>query len=327
MNKIKIVVMGGPWLEWIPDFRTASDKLEIVGAPTREDLQKEIVDADGLIGRLPREAFRAASKLRWVQSIGVGFETMLYPEMIDSDVVITNTAGAYDSVIGEHAMAHILAHTRGIVGHEQNRKDRKWTREVPVMQIDGLTACVLGLGSIGRAICKRLHAFGLKVIAVDVQAETPPEGVDQVVRPDGMLDAVATADFVVVALPLVEATEGIVNAECFDRMKDTAYVINIARGPLINQADLIEALQSGKIAGAGLDVFETEPLPEDNPLWDMPNVSFTPHIASQCDEGNHNIKNIFTDNLRRFANEEPLNNIIDKEKGYLVIRNYLQGTD
>ena len=319
MDKTKIVVMGGRWMDWIPQFETASDKLDIVGAPTSEELLREVVDADAVIGRLPRDAFLAANKLKWVQSIGVGFESMLYPEMIDSDVLITNTAGAYDSVIGEHAMAHILAHTRGILGHERNRKDRKWGwGAVPVIQIDGLTACVLGLGSIGRAIAKRLKAFGLTVLAVDIQATTPPEGVDRVIHPDNLLDGVSEADFVVVALPLIEATTGIVNAECFDRMKDSAYVINIARGGLINEADLIEALQSGKIAGAGLDVFETEALPDDSPLWDMPNVSMTPHIASQCDEGNVNIRNIFIDNLRRFANGEPLENIIDKKKGYLV---------
>lgn len=318
MSKYKAVVMAGRWMDWIPEIQTASDDVTVVGAPTSEDLLREIVDADVVIGRLPREAFLKAERLKYVQSIGVGFETMLYPEMLSSDVQITNTAGAYDSVIAEHAFAHILAFSRGIVRHERNRQERKWTREVPVIQLDGLTACVLGLGSIGRTIAKRLKAFGLTVIAVDVQAAVPPDGVDRVVKPDAMLDALAESDIVVVALPHTPATEGVVNAECFEHMKESAIIVNIARGPIINQPDLIEALQQGKIAGAGLDVFEKEPLPEDNPLWDMPNVSFTPHIASQCDEGNHNIKQIFIDNLRRFANGEPLMNVIDKEKGYLV---------
>ncbi len=318
MPKIKAVVMAGRWIDWISDMKTASEKLHIVGVPTRDDLLREVVDAEVVIGRLPHEAFLKAKKLRWVQSIGVGFETMLYPEMLQSEVIITNTAGAYDSVISEHAMAHILAHSRGISGHERNRKNRKWSREVHVMQIDGLTACVLGLGSIGRTIAKRLHAFGLHVIAVDVQAKTPPEGVARVVHPDHMLDVLPEADIVLVALPLTKSTEGVINAQCFNRMKKTALLINIARGPIVNEPDLITALQTGQIAGAGLDVFETEPLPTNNPLWDMPNVSFTPHIASQCDEGNHNIKQIFIDNLRRYANGETLMNIIDKEKGYLV---------
>jgi len=319
MSKFKAVVMSGRWQAWIPEFQAVSKDLNVVAASTSEDLIREIVDADVVIGRLPREAFLKAKKLNYVQSIGVGFETMLYPEMLASKVHITNTAGAYDSVISEHAMAHILALSRGIIGQERNRKERIWAREaVPVMQLDGLTACVLGLGSIGRTIALRLKAFGLTVIAVDVQATTPPEGVDRVVKPDAMHQALAESDIVVVALPHTPATEGIINAQCFDSMKNSALIINIARGPLINEADLIDALQQGKVAGAGLDVFEKEPLPNDSPLWDMANVSFTPHTASLCGEGDVNIKNIFIENLRRYVNGETLLNIIDKEKGYLV---------
>lgn len=319
MSKYKVVVMSGRWQAWIPEYQAISKDLAVVAASTSEDLMREIVDADVVIGRLPREAFLKAEKLNYVQSIGVGFETMLYPEMLASKVHITNTAGAYDSVISEHAMAHILAFSRGIIGHERNRKDRIWEREgVPVIQLDGLTACVLGLGSIGRTIALRLKAFGMTVIAVDVQATTPPQGVDRVVKPDAMHQALAESDIVVVALPHTPATEGIINAQCFDSMKNSALIVNIARGPLINESDLIDALQQGKIAGAGLDVFEKEPLPKDSPLWDMANVSFTPHTASLCGEGDVNIKNIFIENLRRFVNGEKLINIIDKEKGYLV---------
>jgi len=256
MSKYKAVVMAGRWQDWIPDLQTASEDVTVVGAPTHEDLMREVVDADVVIGRLPREAFLKAEKLHYVQSIGVGFETMLYPEMLQSSVHITNTAGAYDSVISEHAMAHILAFSRGIVRQERNRQKRIWSREVPVIQIDGLTACVLGLGSIGRTIALRLKAFGMTVIAVDVQATTPPEGVDRVVKPDAMLAALAESDIVVVALPHTPATEGIVNAQCFDHMKTSALIVNSARGPLINQPDLIAARQQGKFAGAGMDVFE-----------------------------------------------------------------------
>lgn len=318
MSKIKAVVMAGRWLDWIPEMQAALPDVQIVGAPTHEDLMREIVDADIVIGRLPREAFLKAKKLRVAQSIGVGFETMLYPEMMKSDVLITNTAGAYDEVMAEHAMAHLLALTRKIVASERNRAKRIWKREAGAIQISGLTACVLGLGSIGRAIAHRLNAFGVSVTGVDVQAKTPPEGVARLAKPDQMLNVLAESDIVVIALPHTAATEGIVNAACFNRMKNTAYLINIARGPIVNEPDLIRALQTGQIAGAGLDVFEKEPLPEDSPLWDMPNISFTPHIASQCDEGNRNIKQIFIENLRRYTNGEPLMNVIDKEKGYLV---------
>ncbi|MBT3605454.1 MAG: hypothetical protein HN521_20505, partial [Candidatus Latescibacteria bacterium] len=147
MSKYKAVVMAGRWQNWIPEMQAACKDVDVVSAPTKEDLMREVVDADLVIGRLPKEAFLKAEKLNYVQSIGVGFETMLYSEMLESDVKITNTAGAYDDVIAEHAMAHILAYTRGIVRQERNRREHKWDHGVPHIQIAGLTGCVLGLGS------------------------------------------------------------------------------------------------------------------------------------------------------------------------------------
>ena len=318
MKDIKIVVMKGPWAGWLNHYRAVSPRIAPLAAETDEDLMREVVDAEVVLGRPSREAFLAAECLKWVQSIGVGFETMLYPEMVEGDVVITNTSGAFDPVMGEHAMALILGYTRTIAAHERNRPVRKWVREIPALQIHGKTACVLGLGSIGRSVAARLSAFGVHVIAVDAQAAVPPEGVERVVPPDRMLEAVSEADIVVVALPLTDRTRGLVNAGFFERMRDSALLVNIARGPIVVESDLIEALRSGTIAGAGLDVFEEEPLPESSPLWDMPNVVLTPHSASACPENDEDLRRIFCENLRRYVEEEPLLNIVDKRLGYLV---------
>ncbi|MCZ6635482.1 MAG: D-2-hydroxyacid dehydrogenase [bacterium] len=318
MDQIKVVMMRGRWTAWIDDLNAVSDRVTAVAAETDEDLMREIVDADVVYGRLPREPFRIANKLKWVQSIGVGFETMLYPEMIDSNVVITNTAGAFDSAMAEHALALILSFTRGIIFCERNRKGHLWQQDVPISQIDGQTACVLGLGSIGRAIIDRLPALGVTVTAVDAQVTDPPDGVSKLYSPDQMLDAVAEADFVIVALPLTDGTRGLINADCFARMKDTGYLVNIARGPIVNQADLINALRAHQIAGAGMDVFEKEPLPEDSPLWEMENVVLTPHLGGRSEEGGPNMKNIFVENLKRYVEGKNLLNIIDKQKGYLI---------
>jgi phosphoglycerate dehydrogenase-like enzyme len=318
MKKVKLVVMKGPWAGWLDHYRAISPRIVPVAAVTDEDLMREIVDAEVILGRPDRGAFLAAERLKWVQSIGVGFETMLYPEMLESDVVITNTSGAFDPVMGEHAMALILGYTRAITVHERNRPGRTWVREIPAIQIHGKTACVLGLGSIGRSVVARLSAFGVHVIAVDAQASVPPEGVERVFPPDRMLEAVSEADIVVVALPLTDRTRGLVNAGFFDRMKDSAYLVNIARGPIVAESDLIEALQSGRIAGAGLDVFEEEPLPDSSPLWDMPNVVITPHSASFCPENAEDLRRIFCENLRRYVGGEPLLNVVDKRLGYLV---------
>ena len=319
MQDIKLVVMSGPWAEWLDAFHAVSTRLKAVAAPTPEDLMREIVDAEIVIGRVPREAFLKAEKLCWAQSNGVGFETMLYPEMIESDVVITNTAGALDAPVAEHAMALILSYTRGIVFQERVRAEHTWARGTfTAHQIQDKTACVIGLGTIGRAIVKRLAAFDVRIIAVDAQVTAPPEGVYRLVKPDGMLDALSEADIVVVALPLTDRTRGLVNAECFSRMKKSAYLVNIGRGPIVNEADLIDALKAGEIGGAGLDVFEQEPLPASSPLWDMPNVVIAPHTGGQSAEGFQNLQKVFCENLRRYTSGEPLMNVVDKRQGYVI---------
>ncbi len=319
MDTVKVVILAGPWTEWKEQLESVSPRVVAVAAHSDGDLLQEIADAEVVFGRLPRAPFLEARRLRWVQSIGVGFETMLYPEMIKSDVVITNTAGAFDAAMAESALAFMLAHARGLMGFERDRRDRIWDQHrEAVSQIDGKTACVLGLGSIGRSLATRLHALGLTVTGVDAQVKIPPPEVDRLFNPEGLLEAVSNADYVVVALPMNESTLGLIEAACFSRMKETAFLVNIARGPIVNEADLIRALREKRIAGAGLDVFEEEPLPDDSPLWDMTNVVFAPHSGGYSPEGRENVLRIFKENLRRYLSEEPLLNVVDKEKGYLI---------
>ena len=319
MDKTKFIIMGEPWSQWVTECAAVSPQLEGMAANGTDELLKEVIDAEIIIGRLPREVFLKAERLKWVQSNGVGFETMLYPEMLSSEVIITNTAGALDSAVAEHAVALVLAYTRGLTTFERNRKNRVWTQELPgIFQVDGKTACVAGLGSIGKGIASRLNALGANIIAIDAQVSAPPIGVSKVFPPTQILDALAQSDIVVIALPLTEGTRGLFDSKCFESMKGTALLVNIARGPIVNESHLIEALQSGQIAAAGLDVFEEEPLPDSSPLWDMTNVIFAPHVGGRSAEGRDNIRGIFKENLRRYTNDEPLLNVIDKEKGYLV---------
>ncbi len=319
MSTVKVVMMAGPWTEWREQLESLSPRVKAIAARSDEELLREIPDAEVVYGRLPRAPFLKAGKLRWVQSIGVGFETMLYPEMVESDVVITNTAGAFDAAMAEQALAFMLAHARGLMRYERDRKERIWDRHTDtVTQIHGKTACVLGLGSIGRSIAARLNALGLMVTAVDAQVTTPPAGVRRLFMADELLHAIADADYVIVALPQTEDTNSLIDETCFDRMKDSAFLVNIARGPIVNEADLVRALREKRIAGAGLDVFEEEPLPDSSPLWDMPNVVFAPHSAGYSPEGRGNILRIFKENLRRYLAEEPLMNVVNKKKGYLL---------
>lgn len=315
---IKVVVMEGVWADWTDDYNAVSPEINAVAARTDETLLEEIVDADVVLGRLPRDPFLAAKQLKWVQSIGVGFETMLYPEMIESDVIITNTAGAFDSAMAEHAIALMLSHTRGIVEAERHRRNRFYTRDIEISQVDGRRACVLGLGTIGRNIAVRLHALGLHVVGVDAQVTDLPEGVDELATPDQAIDVASRADFVFVALPLTDRTKGLVNAEWFEAMPDHAYLVNVARGPIVNESDLADALKTEKIGGAGIDVFEVEPLPEESPLWAEPKAVITYHMGGQSNEGLRNMKQIFFENLHRYAKGDPLLNVVDKRKGYVV---------
>ena len=314
----KVVVMAGRWAEWVDDYNAVSPEVNAVAAHTVEALMDEIANADVVFGRMPKEAFLRAKNLKWVQSIGVGFETMLYPEMVESDVIVTNTAGAFDSAMAEHAIALMLSHTRSVVASDRLRKDRTYTRELPLSQVDGRRACVLGLGTIGRNIAIRLHALGLHVVAVDAQVTERPEGVDELATPDQSLDVISRVDFVLIALPLTDTTRGLVNAQWFDAMPDHAYLVNVARGPIVNESDLVDALKEGKIAGAGIDVFEVEPLPESSPLWDEPKAIITYHLGGRSSEGERNMKQIFCENLRRWVKGDPLLNVVDKRKGYVV---------
>ncbi len=318
MKDLKLVVMDGAWADWLEEFESVSYRLKAVAARTKEELQTEVPDADIVFGRLPREPFLAAKKLKWVQSVGVGFETMLYAEMVESEVVITNTAGAFDAAMAEHVLALILSWTRGVIASERNRADRRYTREIPVTQIAGRRACVLGLGTIGRKVSIYLHRLGMRVTAVDAQVTTPPEGVDDLIGPDKLHRVLGRSDFVVVALPLTDGTRGLFDKNCFEAMPSHGYVVNVSRGPIINETDLIDALRSGEIAGAGLDVYEEEPLPADSPLWSLDNAVITPHLAGLSDEGRKNMREIFCENLRRYTSGQPLLNVVDKQRGYVL---------
>jgi phosphoglycerate dehydrogenase-like enzyme len=318
MAKLKLVVMWETAPGMAERVRPQVPAYDVALATAPDRLVKEIADADAVFGRLPKAPFLAAKRLRWVQSIGVGFETMLYPEMIESDVIITNTAGAFDAAMAEHAFALLLSLTRAMRVYHDLQGTRGWSREAPVVQLAGKTMGVLGLGTIGRAVAVRARAFGMRVIALDAQVKSPPEGVDAVYGPDRMETVFGESDAILVGLPLTERTKGLVNRERLRMMKPTAYVVNIARGPIIAEADLIEALKAGEIAGAGLDVFEQEPLPKESPLWDMPNVVITSHVAGRSQEGVENIETLLVENLRRFAKGEPLMNVIDKRLGYKI---------
>jgi D-2-hydroxyacid dehydrogenase (NADP+) len=261
-----------------------------------------------------RPLYLAAPKLKWVHALSAGVENLVYPEMKAANTLLTNSRGIHGIPISEHVFAMMLAFTRGLNMFIRQQPKKEWKR-TPVEEIHDKTIGIVGLGSIGREIAKKAKGMGMEVVA-SKQTMTTEIFVDKLYTPDKLHELLAISDFVVIALPLVEETTNLFTIKEFAAMKSSAYFINIARGGVVKQDDLVNALEQGLIKGAGLDVFEQEPLSETSPLWDMPNVIITPHLAALSPNYLDRAIKLFADNLSRFIHDKEMLNVIDKEKGY-----------
>jgi len=279
--------------------------------------EQHMADADILIawGWMDiRPIFQKAPKLKWVHTLSAGVEKMLFPEMQSSSTILTNSRGIHGIPMSEHVLAMILTFTRGLNILIRNQDNKKWKR-TPTDEIYGKTMGIVGLGSIGREIAKRAKGLGMQVVATKREM-TSELFVDQLYTSNQLTELLAVSDFVVVTLPLTEETKELFTLDLFKTMKRSAYFLNVARGAVVKEADLTAALEQGLIKGAGLDVFEHEPLPEHSPLWNMPNVIITPHIAAISPYYLDRAVKLFADNLNRFVQNGEMLNVIDKAKGY-----------
>ena len=284
-----------------------------------EDKIREIEDADAFFGfGIKPEMIGRARKLRWIQLSSVGVESVLCLELLDGDIVLTNARGATAINISEHVMSLILAFTRTLHNSIKNQINKFWEnfRNLPVLEISGDTLGIIGLGSIGLQVAKRAHAFDMRILAVDPTQTEKPDYVESLWKMDRLHDMLGQSDFVAICCPLTPQTKGMMGTPEFRAMKSTAVLVTIGRGQIINQAALVDALQTKAIAGAGLDVTAPEPLPQDSPLWEMDNVIITPHHAGASPKSWERIFNLFCVNLQRFVADEPLTNIVDQTRGY-----------
>jgi len=297
-------------------LKEVAPDLEVVVAPSVDQELKEIADTDIFLGRIPQSVFVAAKQLKWIQVIGAGVETQIFPELIQSDVILTNTSGAFNQVMADHAFALILAISRGIAIFEKNRKQKSWTRIGTLHQLSGKTLGIIGLGNIGLEIAKRGKAFGMKVIACDIREMESPPFVDQLWGLQDLDRVLRQSDYLVLIPPLTSKTRGMIGTVELCKMKSTAYLINIGRGPLVDEVALIDALKDGVIAGAGLDVFVNEPLPPNSELWEMENVVMTPHVGGLSPESRTFSFEIFLENLKSFVAGEPMRNVVDKQRQF-----------
>ena len=298
--------------------------VQVVQRDSYDGIERELCDAEVVFTiALRPDEFAAAEKLRWIQAPTAAIHQFLFPEFINSDVVLTNATEVHGPVVAEHVMAVMFALAKRIPQAAVLQRQQVWGQEAMwgdpphLREIAGATLGLIGVGSIGRRVAKLASALGMRVIAVREHVEKGrPEGVDAVFAPAELNQLLRASDFVVVAAPLLPETNGLIGAEQLAAMKPDAYLINVGRGPQVDPIALAGALRSRRIAGAALDVFAYEPLPEDSPLWSLENLLITPHTAGLAEQMWHRHYDLFSGNLRRYLLHEPLRHVVDKRKGY-----------
>jgi phosphoglycerate dehydrogenase-like enzyme len=302
---------------WSAALAREVPQLQVVVAENDDQARTEIADADAAFGTLTPDLVRAASQLKWLQAPAIAPPAGYYfAELVAHPVVVTNFRGIFNDHIAAHIMAFVLAFARGLHHYLPLQSRHEWAPaplDSGVVHLPDSTALVVGVGGIGAETARVCAAFGIQVIGVDARRTDRPEGVAELHPPDALDDLLPRADFVILTIPHTPETEGLMNAARFGRMKSSAYFINIGRGKTTRLDDLVEALRRGTIAGAGLDVFEEEPLPADHPLWDAPNALLTPHTAGFGPYLDDRRQEIILDNAKRFVRNEPLRNVVDKE--------------
>jgi len=310
--------------EWLgPRLQQEFPGHRFVQLASLDRLQEEISDADVLVGwQLRPEQFRAALKLRWIHATTAAVHQLLFPELVNSGVRITNSTEIHGRVVAEHAIVLVLALAKGLplAGRYQARhhwgQQDLWSSAIRPREVAGAALGIIGLGAIGRECVRLAKALAMQVIAMREHPEHGGHGADRVFGPANFHEVLSQAEYVIVAAPLTATTKGLFNDQAFSKMRADACLINMSRGALVDESALERALRSGRIRAAALDVFETEPLPKESPLWDLENLLITPHSAAMTDKLWERHYARVVDNLRRFLDGRPLLGEIDKRKGY-----------
>lgn len=286
-----------------------------------EDAREALRDTDVLFAwdfasHSLREGWDGAERLRWVHVAAAGVDRLLFPELVHSDVVVTNARGVFDQPIAEHVLACILAHAKDLYRSRDLQRERRWQHR-ETANIRGACVLVVGTGAIGRAIARLLRAVGMEVRGAGRRARDGDPDFGSVLASNDLAAHVPDVDYLVLAAPLTPQTRGLIDARVLSRMKPTAYLVNVGRGACVVQSALREALAEGRLAGAALDVFEREPLPSGDPLWEAPGMFVSPHMSGDFSGSLERLAEQFIDNLHRWTSGRPLLNVVDKSLGFV----------
>ena len=303
---------------WVAAIREAAGATPVVAPGDEAAALAAAPEAEGWIGRLTPELFARAPRLRWNQSPSISLESVIFPALAASDVVLTKMRDIQNDHISTHVLALFLAYCRDLPRLIRRQIAHEWAGEDRVRVIDpaALTVLVMGLGGIGAEVTRRLAPFGPTILGVDPKVKTAPPDVAELFTPDRLPELLPRADVTIVCAPQTPETTGLFDEALFRRMRGSAFFVNIGRGKIVQLVALERALTEGWIAGAGIDVFETEPLPASSPLWDLEQVIITPHSAGYGPYLDERRLRVVIENVRRFVAGQELVNVADKARWY-----------
>jgi len=323
MGDLTLLVLANPTEPQLAMLEQLPAETSIAVGERAEAFERWAAEADVIFnwscgGDLLREVFKLCPRVRWVHTRSAGLDGLLFPELVESAAALTNGTGVFSESLGEFALAGILFFAKDLRRMVRNQEAGRW-EQFDVAEIAGQTLGIVGYGDIGRAVAARARAMGMRVVAVKRHAA--PAGAtdahaERIYTPERTPEMIALADYILVAAPLTAETCGLIGEREFAAMKPSAVVINLGRGPVIDEAAMLRALSEGRIRGAVLDVFDTEPLPEGHPFYRLENVLLSPHAADHTADWLERAMQFFLDNFARFQKGEPLHNLVDKKLGY-----------
>jgi phosphoglycerate dehydrogenase-like enzyme len=323
MDNETVLVLADPAEPQLRKLAELPPETSIAVGKTPEAFQRAASDATvifawSLSGKLLREIFHLAPQVRWVHTRAAGLDNLLFPELVASPAVLTNGSGVFSQSLGEFVLAAILYFAKDIRHLVRSQMEGRWAPFNP-LEISGKTVGIVGYGDIGRAVATRVRHMGMRVLGMTRRGPLLYNAdplVNQIFSPADRIGMISQCDYIVVAAPLTAETRGLIGEAEFAVMKSDAVIINVGRGPVIDEAAMIRALTAKRIKGAALDVFDTEPLPEGHAFYQLENVLLSPHCADHTPDWLDESMRFFLNNFERYRKREPLLNVVEKERGY-----------